>query len=99
MHTKPGVKRAVRRINRGGMGVVEQVELHDGTYAARKTFDPDPQAFTTPAELKKLRKRFEREVKYQVELGRNGAMPILFHDLNAEPPWFVMPLAERTYAE
>jgi serine/threonine protein kinase len=94
-----GVKRVVREINHGGMGVVEEVELLDGTRAARKTFRPDPLAYTNTLELDKLRARFAREVKYQTELGRHGAMPILGADLKADPPWFVMPLAEKTYAD
>ena len=94
-----GVKRVVREINHGGMGVVEEVELLDGTRAARKTFRPDPSVYTDALELNKLRQRFGREVKYQTELGRHGAMPILGSDLKADPPWFVMPLAEKTYAD
>lgn len=94
-----GVRRVIRAINRGGMGAVEEIELLDGMRAAKKTFDPDPQAYTNQLELDKLRKRFEREVKYQVELGRNGAMPVLHHELKADPPWFVMPLADKTYAQ
>lgn len=99
MASKFGVKKVIRHINRGGMGKVEEVELLDGTRAARKIFEPDKAAYTNQLELDKLRKRFEREVKYQAELGRNGAMPILGYDLNADPPWFVMPLADKTYEQ
>lgn len=98
--TEPfGVKQVLRHINRGGMGTVDEVELLDGTRAARKIFDPDQLLFTNTLELEKLRKRFEREVKYQTELGNVGAMPVLGHDLRATPPWFVMPLATKTYAQ
>jgi hypothetical protein len=88
----PVVVRTIRRINRGGMGIVEEVELSDSTRAARKTFDPDQQTYANQAELQKLRKRFEREVKYQTELGRHGAMPVLGAALLQDPPSFVMPL-------
>jgi hypothetical protein len=81
------------------MGRVDEVELLDGTHAAQKTFDPDRLAYSNQQELDKLRLRFEREVRYQAELGRIGAMPILGFDLSAAPPWFVMPLAEKSYAE
>lgn len=94
-----GVKHVVRSINRGGMGRVEEVELLDGTRAARKVFDPDPLAYSNALEFEKLRKRFEREVKYQTELGRHGAMPVLGSALKDDPPWFVMPLADKTYAD
>lgn len=93
------VKHTVRTISRGGMGVVDEVELVDGTRVARKTFSPDPQAYTGPAELEKLHKRFEREVRYQSELGRTGAMPVIAFELAQSPPWFLMPLAEMTYAQ
>lgn len=96
---KSRVKRVVRKINSGGMGKVDEVELLDGRRVARKTFEPHPATYTNPAELERLRKRFEREVKYQQALGLEGAMPILYADLNASPPWFLMPLAERSYAD
>jgi tRNA A-37 threonylcarbamoyl transferase component Bud32 len=99
MVAKFGIKRVVRPINRGGMGAVEEVELLDGTRAAKKTFSPDALTYTNEIELSKLRKRFEREVKYQTELGRHGAMPVLGSDLRADPPLFVMPLADKSYAD
>jgi eukaryotic-like serine/threonine-protein kinase len=93
------VKRVVRAIDRGGMGAVEEVELTDGTRCARKTFDPDPRTWNTPDEHAKLRKRFDREVRYQIELGEIGALPILHADLSADPPWFLMPLADKSYED
>ncbi len=41
------------------------------------------------------RRRFEREVRTLIALnGRNGIVPILGHNLTAEPPYYVMPLME-----
>jgi len=99
MSEKFGIRQVVRHINRGGMGTVDEVELLDGTLAARKTFEPDKSLYSTNAELLKLRQRFEREVSYQEQLGQTGAMPILHHEMKAEPPWFVMPLADKTYEQ
>src|SRR5262249_43080201 len=47
----------------------------------------------------KLRKRFKREVKIQQELGGNEILPVLACDLDDQNPWFVMPLAEKTYED
>lgn len=89
----------VRQINAGGMGVVDEVALSDGTRAARKTFQPNRNAYDTASELPKLKQRFVREVRYQQTLGQAFvSMPVVLAGLSDEPPWFVMPLAEKTYA-
>jgi serine/threonine protein kinase len=76
---------------------VERVELDDGTIAARKVFDPSPQLGPlTPDEREKLARRFVREVRTQSELSKYGAMPVLASDLHSTPPWFTMPLAQKT---
>jgi hypothetical protein len=51
--------REVRPINRGGFGIVHEVEDHDGRRLARKSFDP---LTSDPEEREKLSKRFAREV-------------------------------------
>lgn len=99
MAGKVGIKKFVRFINKGGMGKVDEVELTDGTRAAMKTFDPNAALFSDVLELAKLRKRFDKEVRYQTQLGLNGAMPVLFQDMSVDPPFFVMPLAEKSYAD
>ncbi len=87
-------------IARGGFGRVERVQTPDGRVFARKVFDPSPR-LGPPEELDvpKLRKRFEREVRVQMALGPYGMMPIDHAALGDEPPWFLMPLAEKTYRE
>ena len=85
----------VREIGRGGFGIVERVRNSRGKSFARKTFSPGPHV---PADVHdKLRKRFKREVKIQAELGGNEVLPVLASDLDGQNPWFVMPLAEKTY--
>ncbi len=82
-------------IGRGGFGVVERVRDSRGRSFARKTFLP---AQHIPVDVHdKLRKRFKREVKIQEQLGGNEILPVLASDLDERNPWFVMPLAEKTY--
>lgn len=54
-------------ISRGGFGRVEKVRLRDGNIVARKVFDPLPNIIAT-AEISKLKKRFQREVRVQSSL-------------------------------
>ena len=49
--------REIRLIDRGGFGVVHEVEMADKRRVARKCFDPQ---IGTANEREKLRKRFER---------------------------------------
>jgi hypothetical protein len=85
----------VRTIGHGGFGVVEEVTNARGKHLARKTFHP---AAHIPQDAhESLKKRFKREVKIQAELGGQEIMPVLESDLDASAPWFVMPLAEKTY--
>src|ERR1700733_7792763 len=79
-------------------GRVERVQLEDGTVAARKVFAPSAE-ITQGASADKLRRRFAREVRIQAELPVALFIPVLHKDLDADPPWFVMPLADRTLAE
>ena len=82
-------------INRGGFGRVERVRLEDGSLGARKVFDP-----AVPGDdIEKLRKRFEREVRIQSAIVFPAVMPIIGADLDASPPWYLMPLAEQSLAE
>jgi eukaryotic-like serine/threonine-protein kinase len=88
----------IAKINRGGFGLVEKVRLNDGSIVARKTFSPSVPA-QSYADRQKLLKRFQREVKFQSSFKSNAICPVLAWDLEAESPWFTMPLAETTLAE
>ena len=85
----------VREIGRGGFGIVEEVSNARGERFARKTFHPAPHIPKDGHEG--LRKRFRREVRIQAELGGQEIMPVLDSDLDSSAPWFVMPLAKKTY--
>ena len=87
----------VQNIGRGGFGRVDKVVDDSGEYFAMKTFDPAP--YIPMAAYDRLRKRFRREVTIQYELASASIMPVLHHNLTGNSPWFVMPLAERTYEE
>lgn len=87
----------VREIGYGGFGVVEEVHDTSGQIFARKRFRPGPQILID--DYDGLRNRFKREVKTQAALGGSEILPIIDHDLNNSEPWFVMPIAERTYEQ
>src|SRR4051812_8857531 len=86
----------IREINRGGFGIVELVS-RKGLYFARKTFAPGPGMNSD--DVDKHRKRFVREVRYQKSFPEDFCVPILDSCLEGDSPWFIMPLAEKTYAE
>lgn len=85
-------------INRGGFGIVEKVELSDGSFVARKTFDPIFKDSLTTEALEKCRLRFIREVLTQETLPPDLFISILDYDLSGDKPWFLMPIAERDYS-
>lgn len=85
----------LEEINRGGFGLVERVRLGDGSAVARKTFDPTV-PIASEADRAKLKKRFDREVRYMSSINSGAICPILDYDLDTENPWFTMPFAERT---
>jgi eukaryotic-like serine/threonine-protein kinase len=86
---------AVREIGCGGFGVVEEVCNSRSEHLARKTFRPA--ANISPNAYAGLKKRFKREVKIQTMLGGQEILPVIASDLEADAPWFVMPLADKTY--
>lgn len=86
--------REIRLINRGGFGVVYEVEDDNGRRLARKTFDPPT---SDPGEREKLCRRFAREVRIQSQIRHPNIMPIIEFDLEASPPWFTMPLACQSF--
>ena len=87
----------IGRIGEGGFGVVDKVKDSDGHIFARKTFQPA--SYIPEAAHDRLRKRFRREVAIQAKLGGREIMPVLRRDLDGAHPWFVMPLAGKTYEE
>jgi hypothetical protein len=100
MASTPQALTLVSQLARGGFGRVEKVRDADRSVLARKVFDPSPElGIREERELAKLRKRFEREVRVQMALAKYGMMPIVRAELDADPPWFLMPLADKNYAD
>jgi len=86
-------------IARGGFGRVEKVKHRQtGQIVARKVFDPMPTLVAT-SNIGKLKQRFKREVKVQSQLSNDYFISVLERDLDADPPWFTMPLAKRSYED
>ncbi len=87
---------AIKILNRGGFGRVEELALSDGNIVARKIFDPTPEVIAA-TDVDKLKKRFKREVKVQSSLTPDFFIPVLSFNLDSENPWFTMPLCSRNY--
>ena len=85
-----GRYRVRREIGRGGMGVVLEVErVDDGRVEALKW------CRVGGAWLK----RFAREVRLMERVRHRHVVPVLASNLEASPPYFVMPLAEGSLAD
>lgn len=80
----------VKEIGRGGFGIVHEVRGDDGKSYALKVLNP---AAFQPQDHAMLIRRFEREVRYQQMVDHPNVVSVLMHNLAANPPWFVMPLA------
>ena len=89
--------KVITRINRGGFGIIDEVECDDGNRYARKTFNPSDLFKNDKALCDRLKVRFIREVKTQKILPVDYFIPILFDDLVSANPFFIMPLADDVY--
>ena len=88
--------KVIEEIGRGGFGIVERGRGDDGNDYALKRLNTT--AFS-PDETADLRKRFEREVRYQGQVHHPNVVEIVEHNLEVDPPWFVMPLATGSLAD
>ncbi len=90
--------RFVENIGNGGFGNVDKVLDASGVYYAKKTFSVNqPQGFTQQLEVN-VKKRFIREAQVQSGIHHRNIVPVIYHELNNDPPFFIMPLAEGTLA-
>lgn len=76
---------------------MDYVILPDGTPCARKEFAQN-QPMTSEI-LENVLKRFSKEVKVQSAVIHPNIVPIIGSDLNATPPYYLMPLAESSLDE
>ena len=88
--------RIIRQINRGGFGVIDELERAGERYAC-KVFEPSPLIAGDPQMLEKARRRFIRETRIQMGIDHPNIMPILEAHMDDEPPWFLMPLANEDH--
>jgi serine/threonine protein kinase len=98
MSINGGITNVVKTIAKGGFGHVEEVLMKDGARLARKTFSPNVTGLSS-GDLAKLKARFEREVRVQSSLDSTGFIPILFSNLAEAEPWYLMPIADKNFAE
>lgn len=80
---------------RGGFARVDIVSNPHGQQFARKTYDPQPQLLNDVGD-EELRRRFVREVQYQSSVNHPNVVRIVESFLSANPPAFIMPIAECT---
>jgi serine/threonine protein kinase len=82
------------RIGSGGFGVVRHAtRVEDGLpFAVKHLLDEH-------TDDDDVVERFRREVRIQRGLERPNVLSIVGANLSASPPWFVMPIAERTLAD
>ncbi|MBY3038634.1 serine/threonine protein kinase [Rhizobium laguerreae] len=83
-----------KRIGQGGFGNVDLVVLDNGERCARKEFSQNQPL--SPALLANVIKRFAKEVKVQSAISHPNIVSIIGSDLNAIPPYYLMPLAESS---
>ncbi|QMV54089.1 protein kinase domain-containing protein [Ewingella americana] len=90
----------IKEIGGGTFGRVEKIELYtmsgrlSGEYA-RKILSINKDIVGSIFSQDEWIRRFEREVTYQARCQASShVVPVLIHKLDAEFPWFVMPLAE-----
>lgn len=84
---KIGEYEIVDEIGRGGMGVVYQAVSNSGESVALKICGAD---------TVDLVKRFKREVRAIQKIHHQNVMPVLYADLDSDPPYYVMPLARQS---
>ncbi len=80
---------------RGGFARVDIVSNSHGQQFAQKTYEPQPQLLNDVGD-EELRRRFVREVQYQSSVNHPNVVRIVESFLSANPPAFIMPIAECT---
>ncbi len=78
-------------IGSGGFGTVDLVQNDAGQQFARKTFSVNQPL--SPHLRENVLKRFKKEVRTQGGINNRNIVPILYHDLETRPPFYLMPVA------
>lgn len=90
--------KVIQEIDSGGFAKVFLVTGPDGAQYAMKSLMPASQILAG-VPIQDLKRRFLREATYQQSINHPNVVPILHVDTNAEPPFYVMPLANGTLAK
>lgn len=93
------IKNVICQIHRSNYSELDKVRLQDKTICIRKTFSPKNADELDNTRIETLRKRFIQEVKKQRVLPEHLFMPILYAELEGNAPWFLMPVATKTYQQ
>lgn len=88
----------IEEIGRGGFARVIKVENEEGHLFAKKIFEPQ-ESILNQVGRTELKKRFSREVRYQSQIEHQNVVKIVDFDLDYDPPYFILPLAEGTLEE
>ena len=87
----------VKRIGQGGFGNVDRVVMNDGFECARKEFSQN-QPLSSDL-LDNVKRRFAKEVKVQSAIDHPNIVQVIGSDLDSDPPYYLMPLAESSLDE
>ena len=85
--------------DRSGFGIIHEIQAEDGNRYARKTFRPNGPRKFSDDEVSEFRRRFSREVRVQEKFSSDYCVPIIYSELNVENPWFLMPIASKTFQD
>lgn len=88
----------MRNIGQGGFAKVTLVINGSGEQFAKKTYAPLHQLVVAVGDIH-LKRRFIREVKYQSSIVHPHVVKIIDSELQVDPPFFIMPLAECSLKE
>jgi serine/threonine protein kinase len=89
--------KVVARIGQGGFGNVDRVMMDDGSECACKEFSQNQPL--SPDLLDNVKRRFAKEVKVQSAISHPNIVPVIGSDLDSDPPYYLMPLAESNLDE
>lgn len=89
--------KTINKLGTGGFGNVDLVKDENDDEYARKTFSVN-QPLTKDL-VENVKKRFIREAKIQESLSHPNIVPVLGGDLDADPPFYLMPVANGNLAD
>ncbi len=84
----------IEQLGVGGFGIVDLVEDDDGNRYARNTFSENQPL--TPEIRENVIKRFKKESRIQKSVSHQNIVPVIDDNPDADPPYYLMPVAEST---